>query len=89
MKVAPKADMTDGLLDACLIGAMSKAKLLTLFPSVYGGNHLKFTEVEYFQGRKFHLATDPPVDVYADGEFVCQTPVEISVAPRALRVIAP
>ena len=89
MKVAPKADMTDGLLDACLIGRMSKAELLRLFPSVYGGNHLKFAEVEYFQGRKFHLGTQPPVDVYADGEFVTQTPVEIGIAPAALRVIAP
>ena len=89
MKVAPKADMTDGLLDACLVGQMPKAKLLRLFPSVYGGNHLKFSEVEYFQGRKFHLATQPSVDVYADGELVTQTPVEIGVAPAALQVIVP
>jgi len=89
MLIAPRANMTDGLLDACLIGAMSKAKLLTLFPSVYGGNHLKFAEVEYFQGETFQLTTQPPVDVYADGEFVCQTPVEIGVARKALRIIVP
>jgi diacylglycerol kinase (ATP) len=89
MLVAPKADMTDGLLDACIISAMSKAKLLRLFPSVYGGNHLKFKEVEYFQAARFELAAQPPVDVYADGEFVCQTPVEIGVAKGALRVMVP
>jgi len=89
MHIAPRADMTDGLLDACVIGAMSKAKLLRLFPSVYGGNHLKFAEVEYGQARSFELATRPPVDVYADGEFVCQTPVEIGLANGALRVIVP
>jgi len=89
MHIAPRADMTDGLLDACVIGAMSKAKLLRLFPSVYGGNHLKFKEVEYFQAARFELAVQPPVDVYADGEFVCQTPLEISVAHGALRVIVP
>jgi diacylglycerol kinase (ATP) len=89
MHIAPRADMGDGLLDACLIGAMSKAKLLGLFPSVYGGRHLQFKEVEYFQGRRFELAAQPPVDVYADGEFVCQTPVEIGVASGALPVIVP
>jgi diacylglycerol kinase (ATP) len=89
MHIAPRADMADGLLDACVIGAMAKAKLLRLFPSVYGGNHLKFKEVEYFQAARFELAAQPPVDVYADGEFVCQTPVEISVAHGALRVIVP
>ena len=36
---------------------------------------------------RFRLTTQPAVDVYADGEFVCQTPVEIGVAPKALRVI--
>jgi diacylglycerol kinase (ATP) len=89
MHIAPRADMTDGLLDACLVGAMSKAKLLRLFPSVYGGHHLTFAEVEYRQARSFELATHPPVDVYADGEFVCATPVEIGVANGALRVIVP
>ncbi len=89
MRIAPRADMADGLLDACVIGAMSKAKLLRLFPSVYGGNHLAFPEVEYFQGSRFQLITQQPVDVYADGEFVCQTPIEVSVASRALRVIVP
>ena len=89
MHIAPRADMTDGLLDACVVGTMSKAKLLRLFPSVYGGNHLKFAEVEYGQARSFELATRPPVDVYADGEFVCRTPVEIGVANGALRVIVP
>jgi diacylglycerol kinase (ATP) len=89
MHIAPRADMTDGLLDACVIGAMSKARLLRLFPSVYGGRHLEFSEVEYWQAGSFELATHPPVDVYADGEFVCQTPVEIGVARSALRVIVP
>ena len=89
MCIAPRADMADGLLDACIIGAMSKAKLLRLFPSVYGGNHLQFKEVEYFQAARFELAAQPPVDVYADGEFVCKTPVEIGVAKGSLRVIVP
>jgi diacylglycerol kinase (ATP) len=89
MRIAPRADITDGLLDACLVGELSKAKLLRLFPSVYGGNHLKFPEVEYFQCSRFQLTTQQPTDVYADGEFVCQTPVEISVVPRALLVIMP
>jgi len=91
MRIAPRADMTDGLLDACLIacfaGPLSKAKLLGLFPSVYSGKHLAFPEVEYLQGSRFQLTTQQPTDVYADGEFVCQTPVEVSVEPRALRVI--
>jgi len=29
-----------------------------------------------------------PVEIYADGEYVCETPVEIGVERGALRVIA-
>ena len=89
MHIAPKADMTDGLLDACLVGQLTKAKLLRLFPSVYGGRHLKFQEVECLQGRTFQVTTPTPVDVYADGEAIAHTPVVIGVAPGALRVIVP
>ena len=89
MLIAPGADMSDGLLDACLIGQLSKIKLMRLFPSVYGGNHLKFEEVECLKGRLFQVTTQPPIDLYADGEWVCQTPAEIGVAPAALRVIVP
>jgi len=46
-------------------------------------------EVEYFKASSLRLETDIPLDVYADGEFVCRTPVEVSVAPKALRVIVP
>jgi len=30
-----------------------------------------------------------PLAIFADGEYLCQTPAEISAAPRALRVIVP
>jgi diacylglycerol kinase family enzyme len=35
------------------------------------------------------IQTPRPIDVYADGEYVCQTPVQVSVVPHALSVIAP
>ncbi len=59
------------------------------FPSVHSGSHLKFPEVEYFQRRRFQLTTQPVVDVYADGEYVCPTPVEIAVASGVIWVIVP
>ena len=41
------------------------------------------------QVARVRLETEHPLDVYADGEFVCQTPVEFSVARDALKVIVP
>lgn len=89
MKIAPRARIDDGLLDICLIRKINKFKLLALFPTVYAGRHLAVREVDYFQSARGQVETDPPLDVYADGEYVCRTPVEIGMARRALRVIVP
>jgi len=88
MKVAPRARLDDGKLDVCFIRQMNKFKLLCLFPSVFFGRHLGIPEVEYFQTERLRVETEAPRDVYADGEYVCRTPIEVSVARGALRVIA-
>jgi diacylglycerol kinase (ATP) len=89
MKVAPRAKMDDGLLDVCIVGAVDAFKLFCMFPTVYAGRHLNIREVEYFQASRVRVETEHPLDVYADGEYVCRTPVEVGVLRAALRVIGP
>ena len=79
----------DGKLDVCFVRKCTKLRLLQLFPRVYEGAHLGCPEVEYFQCENIRIETEAPMDIYADGEFAGQTPVEISLLPRALRVITP
>jgi diacylglycerol kinase (ATP) len=87
--IAPRARLDDGKLEICVVGAMAKARLLRLFPAVYSGGHLDLPEVSYFQADRLRIETEKPVEVYADGEYVCPTPVEITVERAALKVIAP
>jgi diacylglycerol kinase family enzyme len=89
MKIAPHARLDDGLLDICIVGGVDPFKLFCMFPTVYAGRHLEIREVEYFQAPRARLETERPLDVYADGEYVCQTPVELSSQRAALRVISP
>jgi diacylglycerol kinase (ATP) len=89
MKIAPQARLDDGKLDLCIVRAMDTFKLFCLFPTVYFGRHLGFREVEYTQTQSVKIETELPFDVYADGEYVCQTPVEFSVAQNALEVVVP
>jgi diacylglycerol kinase (ATP) len=88
MKIAPKATMDDGLLDVCVVADLDPFKLFCMFPTVYGGGHVKLPEVSYFQAQRVRVETERPLDVYADGEFVCQTPVDITMHGRAMRVVA-
>jgi diacylglycerol kinase (ATP) len=87
IRIAPDARLDDGKLDICVVGSMGKSRLLRLFPSVYSGRHLGIPEVKYFQEERLSLESERPMDVYADGEYVCRTPVEVTVERSALRVI--
>lgn len=87
MKIAPHARMDDGQLEVCVIGGLDPFKFACMFPTVYFGRRLRIKEVQYFQAAHLRVETDKPFDVYADGEFVCRTPVEVSVRPRVMRVI--
>jgi len=89
MKIAPKAKLDDGELDVCLIKGIAPFKLIGMFPSVYFGRHLGIKKVEYFRATAARLVTEVQFDVYADGEFVCRTPAEFSVARTVLNVIVP
>jgi diacylglycerol kinase (ATP) len=87
--IAPRAKLDDGKLEVCVVEAMAKARLLRLFPSVYSGRHLDVPEVKYFQADRLRIETEKPSEVYADGEYVCPTAVEVTVDRRALKVIVP
>ncbi|HWX55939.1 MAG TPA: diacylglycerol kinase family protein [Verrucomicrobiae bacterium] len=89
IRIAPGAVLDDGLLDICLVARMNRLKLLSVLPTVFFGAHVRFKEVEIFRTRTLLLETDRPLDLYADGEYICLTPVEISLLPKALKVIVP
>lgn len=89
MKIAPKALLDDGLLDICIVKDINKFKLFCLFPTIYFGRHTGMREVEYFQSSRLRIETVRPFDVYADGEYLCQTPVEVGIERAALHVIVP
>jgi diacylglycerol kinase (ATP) len=89
MRIAPHADLSDGLLDMCLIREVNRLKLLSVFPSVYFGRHLNMREAAYSSVEWARLETNPPRDIYADGEYVCTTPAEIRAVRNAINLIAP
>jgi diacylglycerol kinase family enzyme len=89
MKIAPYARVDDGKLDVCVVGGIDPFKLLCMFPTIYFGRHLGIRQVEYFQAPRLRVEPETPIDVYADGEFVCQTPVEVSLQAGALKVLTP
>ena len=89
MRVAHLADLHDGLLDTCFVRNLSKLRLLRLFHVVFSGRHIGMREVGYWKASRVRIQTDPVMDLYADGEYICPTPVELGVQREALEVIVP
>jgi diacylglycerol kinase (ATP) len=89
MRIAPEADCFDGKLDICRIRTMNPFNLFCMFPTVYFGHHHLSSRVEFSKAKRVRVQTEVPLEIYADGEFVCKTPAEISVAASALPVIMP
>jgi diacylglycerol kinase (ATP) len=89
MRIAPQAELDDGLLDLVRIRGAGRLRLLQCLHRVYSGTHVSLPEVECFRAARARIESDPPLMVYADGEPIARTPITVSVAPRALRVITP
>jgi diacylglycerol kinase family enzyme len=87
MRLTHRARMDDGLLDLCFVRILSKLRLLRLFRVVYRGRHIGMKEVEYSRATRLRIVTHPITEVFADGEYICTTPVEFGVRRNALRVI--
>lgn len=89
MRITPRAAMNDGLLDLCLVSKMNKLKLLCWVPTIFFGGHLRLSAVEYAQAQAVRIESERELDVYADGDFACKTPIEVRVLSRTLPVIVP
>ena len=70
MKVTPDASVVDGLLDVCMLRALSKPAFLRAFPSVFRGTHVTHPAVRMARVQRIHVEADRRVMVYADGERV-------------------
>lgn len=88
MRICPAADYTDGLLDITMVHSASRTKLVRLFPTVMKGTHVDLDEVSTARARSIHVEC-PGINVYADGDFACALPAEISVVPGALQILRP
>ena len=89
IRIVPAADPTDGLLDYCIVHRTSRWQLLTTLPRAYSGTHVRRSYVETGRGTSFLFESERRLDVYADGEWVTETPVAFGLERQKLRVVVP
>jgi diacylglycerol kinase (ATP) len=87
MQVLPNAVMNDGLLDVCVVEALSKPAFVRAFPRVFTGAHTSHPKVRMLRGRRVELQANRRIQVYVDGERVGPLPAILEVRAAALPVV--
>lgn len=88
-RIAPTAEIDDGVLDVVVARGLSRLAVLGFCPSVMAGSHLSRPEVTHARSREVRLECPLGLVVHADGEILDTAARELSVAvcPGALRVL--
>ncbi|MGA8045317.1 MAG: YegS/Rv2252/BmrU family lipid kinase [Dermatophilaceae bacterium] len=86
MKVVPTALLDDGELDVLVLGEVSMATFLRVFPRVFSGRHVTHPAVRIIRGRRVELRA-PGIVAYADGERIGPLPRTVEVVPAAMRIV--
>ena len=68
MLFCPDAKTDDGLLDFCMASKASKLRVLSILPTIYKGNHVKYPEVTMLRAGEAVISSKVPLWVHTDGE---------------------
>lgn len=88
MHICPRANLQDGQFDVCIAKDLTKVEAIVNLLRIFKGKHINHPKVSYVQARHVRISGHQ-VPLYADGEPLGDTPVEISLEPQALTVLAP
>jgi diacylglycerol kinase (ATP) len=89
--IAPRASLSDGLLDAVVIKDAGPLKRARLFSTVSKGRHEGDAQVVVLQAPSFEIRFQGTLRYEADGEVfaTAASPLVVGLVPHALRVCVP
>ena len=88
LTISPLVKIDDGLLDVFIVRKADLAELTAIAATVIGIPPGP-SSIPHWQCTTLTLVADPPQGVEADGEEMGETPLRITLVPKAMRVIAP
>ncbi len=88
MMIAPKAEVSSGLIEYVRWGAIGRLGLVRNLPRLYDGTHIEHPLAERKAVRRVEFDLSSPVDVMVDGEVLTLHCEELDTLPAALNVVA-
>jgi YegS/Rv2252/BmrU family lipid kinase len=87
MKMAPKAQLDDGLVDIIIVPKVNRFSLLKLFPKLFTGEHINSPELQYKQVNSFSIIPKENNKLNIDGELLGSTPVNVKVLQKEIEIL--
>ena len=89
VRLTAGARADDGALDAVTFSGRRRAGRLALVARALRGglDRRSGGAIDYTRGARVRIAPERPLSVQADGEYIGETPVTVTVEPRALTVL--
>jgi diacylglycerol kinase (ATP) len=78
-QVAPKASLTDGMLDVNIVSKIPALRRIRYLPVIEKGEHLNLPFINYQQGKEIIVETAAEWPAHIDGEYIHASRFEISV----------
>jgi diacylglycerol kinase (ATP) len=88
MDICPDASLSDGMLDLCVVGDISRLEAVRQLPGIYRGRHVNHPAVELLRATSVQLDGERGILVHLDGEPFGALPLRIDLEPLALSVAA-
>jgi YegS/Rv2252/BmrU family lipid kinase len=91
MRIAPRAELDDGLFDVVAIGDVGVMDMIVAGPRIYNGTHLELDKVSF--RRAASVRAEPvggdEVELDMDGETPGILPARFRLLPKALSLVVP
>ncbi len=86
LRIAPMANVQDGLMEILWGERFTPARVVRILPLVYIGRHIGRPGIHHARAASLKLDADPPAPLEADGEVIGHTPLHVRVWTRILPV---
>lgn len=88
MCMAPRAELSDGLIDLVIVRKAPRLQILKLLPKVFDGSHMQSPLLDYRQVKAFELYPDEPDPLNIDGELRGTGYIKVEMVPSAFEMFA-
>lgn len=87
--IAPKANITDGFFDLCLVKSAPFLRLITKIPKSLKGDLSNIEEVNFYNSEKVYIKSEEDLTINIDGEIFFNREVQFEIIKNGLKVMIP